>query len=49
MLCITMRYRKPLVTPQLRLMIVMSGCAVRTMEKNLAKKKVPDLVEDVEG
>lgn len=37
------------LTPELRLMIVMSGCAVRTMEKNLAKKKVPELVEDVEG
>ena len=28
------------LTPQLRLMVVMSGCAVRTMEKNIAKKKV---------
>lgn len=37
------------LTPELRLMIVMSGCAVRTMEKNLAKKKVPDLVEDSEA
>ena len=26
------------LTPQLRLMVVMSGCAVRTMEKNIAKK-----------
>ena len=28
------------LTPQLRLMVVMSGAAVRTMEKNIAKKKV---------
>jgi len=28
------------LTPQLRLMVVMSGCAVRTIEKNTAKKKV---------
>jgi len=28
------------LTPQLRLMVVMSGCAIRTMEKNNAKKKV---------
>jgi hypothetical protein len=28
------------LTPQLRLMVVMSGCAVRTLEKNTAKKKV---------
>jgi len=31
------------LTPQLRLMIVMSGAAVKTMEKNLAKKKVQDI------
>ena len=37
------------LTPELRLMVVMSGCAVRTMEKNLAKKKVPQLVEDAEA
>lgn len=37
------------LTPELRLLVVMSGCAVRTIEKNMAKKKVPELVEDVEA
>ena len=37
------------LTPELRLMVVMSGAAVRTLEKNMAKKKVPELVEDVEA
>jgi len=36
------------LTPQLRLMVVMSGCAVRTLEKNTAKKKVLDIEEVVE-
>lgn len=36
------------LTPQLRLMIVMSGCAVKTMEKNLAKKKVSDIETGLE-
>ena len=36
------------LTPQLRLMIVMSGCAVKTMEKNLAKKKVQDIETGLE-
>lgn len=31
------------LTPQLRLLVVMSGAAVRTMEKNMAKKKVADI------
>jgi len=31
------------LTPELRLLVVMSGCAVRTMEKNNAKKKVCDI------
>lgn len=34
------------LTPQLRLMVVMSGCAIRTLEKNTAKKKVLDIQED---
>ena len=33
------------LTPQLRLLVVMSGCAVRTLEKNTAKKKVLDIQE----
>lgn len=37
------------LTPELRLLVVMSGAAVRTIEKNMAKKKVPELVEDVEA
>ena len=36
------------LTPQLRLLVVMSGCAVRTLEKNTAKKKVLDIQEVVE-
>lgn len=36
------------LTPQLRLMVVMSGCAVRTLEKNTAKKKVLDIEEVVD-
>jgi len=36
------------LTPELRLLVVMSGAAVRTIEKNMAKKKVPDRVEVVE-
>ena len=35
------------LTPQLRLLVVMSGCAVRTLEKNTAKKKVLDIQEVV--
>ena len=36
------------LTPELRLMVIMSGCAVRTMEKNLAKKKVSDIPQVLE-
>jgi len=36
------------LTPELRLMVIMSGCAVRTMEKNLAKKKVLDIPQVLE-
>ena len=36
------------LTPELRLMVIMSGCAVRTMEKNLAKKKVSDTPQVLE-
>ncbi len=36
------------LTPELRLLVVMSGCAVRTMEKNNAKKKVSNINAIVE-
>ena len=36
-----------MLTPQLRLMLIMSGVIVQTIEKNSAKKKA--LKEDVEG
>jgi hypothetical protein len=36
------------LTPQLRLMVVMSGCVVRTLEKNNAKKKVQNISGDVQ-
>jgi hypothetical protein len=36
-----------MLTPQLRLMLIMSGVIVQTIEKNSAKKKA--LKEDVEN